>query len=103
VEHLSLSPAQDSPGDDLKELDLRLPKVSAALILLSQCLTTICLQAEGAHEAGKQARADPDYDAVAIATQAEGFVETIVGEHQEQLMRIHAYHCTYGTRESTAA
>lgn len=66
------------PNQDLKELDLRLPKVFAALVLLSQCITTILLQVQdaGNGEASNQS----GYFAVLGATQASGFIETLIGE-----------------------
>lgn len=68
------SSVQEATPDELKELDLRLPKASAALILLSQSLTTICLQYQSAQGVYT------GYRAAVVATQADGFLENLVGK-----------------------
>jgi ataxin-10 len=61
----------------LRELDLRLPEVAAALVLLSQCLTTILLSIQNAANTEKPGHAG--YSAVVDATQAPGFIESLIG------------------------
>lgn len=79
---LGLSPSNtmidnDAPPEQLKDLDLRLPKVSAAVILLAQCLSSICLQVHRFHES-KQI-IPPGLQTVFNATLEEKFVEDLVG------------------------
>jgi len=62
----------------LRDLDLRLPKVSAAVILISQCLTTICLQIHE-HDTRQQGIGE-GFKAVFDAVLAETFVEDLVGK-----------------------
>ncbi|KAF8582713.1 hypothetical protein K439DRAFT_1350402 [Ramaria rubella] len=67
--------------DGLKELDLRLPKVSAAIILVAQCLTTILVQIHDdsrEHTGGFMEAKHSGYDVVLAATQAAGFTLRLV-------------------------
>ena len=62
-----------------KELDLLLPKVSEALVLVSQCLTTLSLgEAEHAVPSAASIRATL---AAAHSASGEGLVESVVGAH----------------------
>lgn len=65
----------NTEGDSLKELDLRLPKVSAALVILSQCLNTILLLVQNADHVENSG-----YSAVSDAMQASEFVESLISE-----------------------
>ncbi|GJE91157.1 spinocerebellar ataxia type 10 protein domain-containing protein [Phanerochaete sordida] len=80
------APAPASPGP-LQELDLLLPKVCEALVLVTQCLTSLALASEEHYaQAAPLARAPQPHgerlaDAVASATSpagAQGFVECLV-------------------------
>ena len=65
-------------GTSELELDLRLPKVSAGLVLLSQCLTTMLFSNQNAGDTVKTSH--PPYPAVLDSTLAAGFIESVVGE-----------------------
>lgn len=62
----SLGPTNgSSSGEPLKELDVMLPKVCEALVLVTQCITTIALEAEESN--------DQHFDAVGTITNMKEF------------------------------
>ncbi|KAF8517969.1 spinocerebellar ataxia type 10 protein domain-containing protein, partial [Hysterangium stoloniferum] len=70
------SAAEHSGETTLQNLDLRLPKVSAGLILVSQCLNTLCLREHENLDADK--RIEPGCHAIHISMQGDGVVESLI-------------------------
>lgn len=69
-----LPPGQDEPV--LQDLDVRLPKVSAGLILLAQCVNTICVQFQDVPDAALN---DIGYQSVVVGSRSPGFIESLIG------------------------
>lgn len=80
------SPVQlssDPPGPNPSELDVMLPKVCEALVLITQCIVTITLQAEEGRniDSGFTATGPNWKDFFSESRRAtQGFVETLIGK-----------------------
>ncbi|KIJ55410.1 hypothetical protein M422DRAFT_41386 [Sphaerobolus stellatus SS14] len=68
--------SKDIPSNILRDLDLRLPKVSEAIILTSQCLNSICLEIHTLQSSKRQVEAG--YQEVFNAVLAPDFVEHMI-------------------------
>lgn len=60
----------------LQDLDVRLPKVAATLILLAQCVNTICVQFQEIPDADLN---NTGYQSVVIGSRSSGFIELLIG------------------------